>query len=188
MKCFFSDVMDAYKILKKYYNPDSKLYYYLVKHSENVMRKAVNIAEKVNADKEFVSEASILHDIGIIKTNKPRFFCHGKYPYISHGYLGRKMLEKEGYPKHALVAERHVGVCITKDEIIKNGLPLPHRDMCPITLEEKIIAYADKFYSKRPDERIDYEKSYDEVVSEIEKYGKWKVKIFNEWHEQFSVL
>jgi len=42
----------------------------------------------------------------------------------------------EGYPKHGLVCERHTGTGITLEMIIKNNLPLPHRDMVPVSMEE----------------------------------------------------
>ncbi|MEZ4602993.1 MAG: hypothetical protein R2861_06175 [Desulfobacterales bacterium] len=35
------------------------------------------------------------------------------------------------------------------DEIQTHHLPLPLRSMVPVTLEEEIICYADKFFSKK---------------------------------------
>jgi uncharacterized protein len=178
--------MDPVKIIEKYYAKNPKLLEILLEHSRAVARKALKIAEKFpELDKDFIYEASMLHDIGIIFTFIPKLNPEGKYPYIAHGYLGRELLEKEGLPKHALVCERHVGVGITKEEIINKKLPLPERDMVPVTLEEKIIAFADKFYSKHPDGRI-REKTADEIIEEIKKYGKEKVKIFKEWLKLFG--
>ncbi|RKX61396.1 MAG: phosphohydrolase, partial [Thermodesulfobacteriota bacterium] len=154
--------------------------------SEAVAQKALKIAKKFpEVDKNFIYEAAMLHDIGIIFTYIPKLNPDGKYPYIAHGYLGREILEKEGLPKHALVCERHMGVGITKEEIIKKNLPLPPRDMIPITLEEKIIAFADKFYSKHPDEIIK-EKSVEQIIKDLKKYGEDKVKIFEEWLKLFG--
>ena len=42
--------------------------------------------------------------------------------------------------------------------------------MLPVTLEEKIICYADKFYSKKPG-ALCFEKTLEEVRKEIGKYG-----------------
>lgn len=178
--------MDPLKIIKKYYPENSKLFKVLIKHSEAVAQKALKIAKKFpEVDKNFIYEAAMLHDIGVIFTYIPKLNPDGKYPYIAHGYLGREILEKEGLPKHALVCERHMGVGITKEEIIKKNLPLPPRDMIPITLEEKIIAFADKFYSKHPDEIIK-EKSVEQIIKDLKKYGEDKVKIFEEWLKLFG--
>ena len=178
--------MDPLKIIKKYYPENSKLFKVLIKHSEAVAQKALKIAKKFpEVDKNFIYEAAMLHDIGIIFTYIPKLNPDGKYPYIAHGYLGREILEKEGLPKHALVCERHMGVGITKEEIIKKNLPLPPRDMIPVTLEEKIIAFADKFYSKHPDEIIK-EKSVEQIIKDLKKYGEDKVKIFEEWLKLFG--
>ncbi len=179
-------MLNIFEILNKYYKNNLKLLDILIKHSEAVTEKALKIAEKFkDIDKNFIYEAAMLHDIGIIETYIPKLNPKGKYPYIAHGYIGRLILEKEKLPKHALVCERHMGVGITKEEIIEKKLPLPMRDMFPETLEEKIIAFADKFYSKNPD-GIVVEKSIDKILKDLEKYGKDKVKIFEEWLKLFG--
>lgn len=142
---------DPLKIIKKYYEPHPLAFRLLVEHGEAVKRKALEIAERLkdrNPDIDFIIEASMLHDIGMIHTHSPLLGCYGKRPYICHGYLGRLMLEQEGLPLHGLVAERHVGTGITIEDIKKKSLPLPLRDMVPESLEEKIICVADKFFSK----------------------------------------
>ena len=47
-----------------------------------------------------------------------------------------------------LVSERHTGAGITLENIVANNLPLPKREMVPVTIEEIIICFADKFHSK----------------------------------------
>lgn len=180
--------MDPLKIIEKYYIKDSQPYYWLVEHSKSVTKKALQAAHKVkhlSPDYKFIEEAAMLHDIGIIFTYAPENECLGDKPYICHGYLGREILEKEGLPKHALVAERHIHCGITKDEIIKNNLPLPPRDMVPIYLEEQIINYADRFYSKI-DKYLYDEKSVEEIIKGLIKYGEEKVIIFKNWHKIFN--
>ena len=149
--------------------------------------KAIEIAEKLNGqsvDTAFVEEAAMLHDIGIFLTDAPSLGCSGPHPYLRHGYLGARILKKEGRPKHALVCERHVGVGITRQNVLDNGLPLPARDMLPVTIEEKIICYADKFFSKNGSTPTG-EKSLDMVVQELRNYGIEQVDRFREWHEKF---
>mgnify|MGYP006929353995 CR=1 FL=1 len=50
-------------------------------------------------------------------------------------------MREEGFPKHALATERHVGIGITKTEAKK--FVLPARDYSPKSIEEKILCYAD---------------------------------------------
>jgi len=177
--------MDPLEIIKKYYKPESRAFLILVNHSKAVAEKALKITRKFDVDSQFIYEAAMLHDIGIFMTDTPKFNCYGSFPYIAHGYLGREILEKEGFPDHALVCERHTGVGITKEEIIKNKLPLPLRDMVPLTMEEKIIAYADKFFSKESDGSVRM-RTVNEIIKDLSRYGEEKVKIFKEWLELFD--
>lgn len=185
IKFIIIERMEPMKIIEKYYMPDSKAYMILINHSKAVADKAISIAEKFSVNKKFIYEAAMIHDIGIIHTNTPKLHCYGSYPYIAHGYLGRQIIENEGLFDHALVCERHTGVGITKEEIIKNQLPLPIRDMIPLTLEEKIIAYADKFFSKEPNGLVRI-RNIDEIISDLSRYGDEKVEIFLEWLSIFE--
>ncbi len=180
--------MDPLKIIEKYYNPESKAYHFLIHHSRIVTEKALRIAERVkhiHPDLNFIREASMLHDIGIFLTNEPRIGCFGDKTYICHGYLGRELLEKEGFPRHALVCERHVGVGLTVKDIEENNLPVPMRDMIPLTIEEQIICYADKFFSK-DSEFLLTEKPLERVRNGIAKFGEDKLRKFDEWLKYFG--
>lgn len=180
--------MDIIKIIEKYYEPDSKAYHFLIHHSKMVAHKALQVAERVkelNPDFKFIEEASMLHDIGIFMTHAPKIGCYGFHPYICHGYLGREILEKEGLLRHAIVCETHVGVGLTVDDIEANKFPLPKRNMQPITIEEKIICFADKFYSKK-EHSLEREKSVPEIREIIAKFGEEKLKQFDEWLEFFK--
>jgi len=81
------------------------------------------------------------------------------------------------------VCSHHTGAGITKEEIAEQQLPLPQQDFMPETLEEKVICYADKFFSKtRPME----EKSLEHVERSLAKFGEGSLKRFREWHELFK--
>lgn len=165
--------MNYYDIIHKYIPPGSKTYPIYITHVTLVTKKALEIGRKLGLSDEklqFIEKAGMLHDIGIIKVDDAGIFCTGELPYISHGVEGRKILERENLEKHALVCERHTGVGIYKDEIVQRKLPLPKRDMLAITLEEKIISYADLFFSKDP-KKIWYEKKPAEAQATIEKFG-----------------
>lgn len=179
--------MDPLQVISKYYKPRSKAYNILVTHCRVVAEKALKIAEKhkeLMADTNFIQEAASMHDIGIFKTNSPQLFCYGEHPYLCHGYLGCELLVSEGYPDHALVCERHIGVGITAEEIIANNLPLPLRDYVPLSVEEQIICFADTFFSKSGD--LMREKSVDEVRKSIKKFGNNHLIRFDQWCEVFN--
>ncbi len=178
--------MNPATIIDKYYLPGSEIHFILLKHSEQVKNKALEIASKhpeLNLDAQFVAEAAMLHDIGIFKCNAPRIHCHGSHEYIEHGYLGAELLRAEGLERHALVCERHTGVGLSLEMIQKKQLPLPLRNMLPVTLEEKLICYADKFYSKT---QLDEEHSLDRITIYLKRYGESEVRRFNEWHDLFE--
>ena len=139
----------------------------------------------LHPDLEFVEQAAMLHDIGIFYARAPEIGCFGEYPYICHGYLGRALLEEKELFRHALVCERHVGVGLTLEEIRKYHLPLPHRDMVPVSLEEQVVCYADKFFSKKPGKNLE-EWSVETVLKSLEKYGPQKVARFKEWLAVFG--
>ena len=105
---------------------------------------------------------------------------------VCHGYLGRELLDREGLPRHALVCERHVGMGITLEEIETNNLPLPQREMIPVSLEEKIVCFADKFYSKSEHDLL-HEKHLETVREMIRAYGEDKLKSFDEWSQLFTL-
>ena len=158
-------------------------------HSRQVADRALRIidahpewTQSGQVDRAFVEEAAMLHDIGIIFCDAPKIYCRGKHAYIEHGYLGAELLRAEGYPKHALVAERHTGTGITIEQIIREELPIPERDYCPQSLEEKIICYADKFYSKS---HLGEEVSIDKIKYNIWKYGS---EAFNRWNALVELM
>ncbi|MDA8091496.1 MAG: HDIG domain-containing protein [Nitrospiraceae bacterium] len=182
--------MDPLKIIERFYKPGSLAHGLLIAHSEKVAEKALKSAQFAKnktgapADENFIREAAMLHDIGIFLTNAPKIGCFGDRPYICHGYLGREILEQEGLPRHALVAERHVGVGLTVDDIRSQGLPIPERDMSPRSIEEIIVCFADKFYSKGKDPLK--EKSLEEVRASIRRHGEQKLRVFDEWLGMFE--
>ena len=178
--------MNPYDIIAKYYTPGSDLYNILVKHSEAVRDKALDLARRhpeLGLDLEFIAEAAMLHDIGILETDAAGIKCFGTHRYIEHGYLGAEMMRKEGYPRHALVCERHTGTGLRLADIIALELPVPHRELCPVTLEEQLICYADKFFSKT---RLDSEDSYRRVEKKMQKWGDESVEQLRQWKKKFE--
>lgn len=177
---------DWKKIIDKYYSGDGDLRTILIIHSQSVARKALQIVSlhpELNLDREFIEEAAMLHDIGIIKTDAPGIKCFGTEPYICHGILGAEMLRQEGLPRHARVCERHTGAGLSLNEIVSQDLPLPHQDFLPETLEEQVICYADKFFSKT---HLDREKSIEKAEKSIAKFGEEGLARFKQWEKMFE--
>ena len=158
----------------------------LVEHCRNVAELAKSIALRLrkttDIDISFVEEAALLHDIGMIKTDIPKFYCGGTEPYIRHGVLGADLLRSVGLDRHALVCERHIGIGLSVHDILSQQLPLPTRDMRPQNIEEEIIAYADLFFSKTKPRK----KTPEEIRYSLSKYGEDKLIVFERWHSQFT--
>lgn len=143
--------MNVNEIIDKYYPLDNELKEIYMVHARKVADFALDMAHKhpeLNMDLKFIEEAAMLHDLGIFLTDAPGIHCTGRAQYLCHGYLGAELLRSLGYERHARVCERHTGTGLLKEQILKNGWELPAQDFLPETLEEQIICFADKFFSK----------------------------------------
>jgi uncharacterized protein len=110
---------------------------HVIEHCQNVTKVALRIAKDVqkngyNVDIELVEIGALLHDIGRSQT-------HG----INHSIVGGKIAKKLGLPDSIVkIIIRHMGAGIPTDEAKELGLP--EGNYMPISLEEKIVGYADK--------------------------------------------
>lgn len=112
---------------------------HVINHIEMVTKKALEIGKKLrergfNVDLELLETGSYLHDIG-------RSVDHG----VGHAIESARIIKGLEFSDAVVkLVERHVGAGITAEEAEKLGLP--KKDYIPKTLEEKILAYADKFF------------------------------------------
>ena len=110
----------------------------VISHIEKVAKKALEIGRRLekkgfDVDIELLGVAGYLHDIG-------RSVTYG----VGHAVEGGRILKELGFSESVIrLVENHVGAGITAEEARKLGLPV--KDYIPETLEEKILAYADKF-------------------------------------------
>ena len=109
----------------------------VIHHCAVVAELALEIADKlekkgVKVDRELVEVGALLHDLGRSKS-------HG----VDHGVVGANMAASAGLPDPLVrIIKRHVGGGIAVDEAEAFGWP---KDVyVPVTLEEKIVSYADK--------------------------------------------
>ena len=154
-------------VIDKYYPHDNELRHILITHSRCVADLALALAKRLPElclDLQFVEEAAMLHD-------------------IAHGRQGAEMLRAEGMPRHARVCERHTGAGITREAIETQHLPLPLQDFLPETLEEQLICYADKFFSKT---KLDRQKTVEQAEKSLAKFGEDGLERFRAWVERFG--
>ncbi|MDR2534281.1 MAG: HD domain-containing protein [Tannerellaceae bacterium] len=178
--------MNILELIYEFYPKGSASGEILISHSRDVTAKALEIAGRhpqMNIDIRFVEEAAMLHDIGIYLCHAPEISCHGDAGYICHGYLGADILRSKGLHRHALVCERHTGSGITLEEIKSRNLPVPQRNMLPVSIEEQLICYADKFFSKTD---LGREKPFDKVIKSLSKHGGDTLDRFHKMHILFA--
>jgi uncharacterized protein len=165
-------------------------------HSLIVRSIALQIAQNlekeygIKTDTKLIEIGALIHDIGVYECFDDDFKkCR---EYVLHGRIGYEFLIKEGVSKkRARFALTHVGVGYEKN--------------IPISLEEEIVSFADKFHSKGHPRFNTYEESLSEMIKinpdykvimerfkdkfgipdlkELEKkYKKWHKEI-NEWRD-----
>lgn len=181
------DNFDYRKFIDSIYPAGRKVSGILLVHSRAVADEALSIARRLNLelDEADIEAAAMLHDVGIIRTNAPGIGCYGSAPYLCHGPLGADMLRRAGAPeKYALVAERHTGAGLTQKEIDARKLPMPAgRSYMPESLLEKLVCYADCFYSKSGTMQ---RKPFERVEASMAKFGDDVLLRFRELHRLFN--
>ncbi|GFE60755.1 phosphohydrolase [Geobacter sp. AOG2] len=179
-------MVDVVAMLNRYFEGDALSV--MTIHGRVVAELALAVSHELSLSVEecnFIWEASILHDIGVCKVAAPEIGAMGPHPYIMHGVLGRGILECEGLPRHALVCERHIGVGLTATDIVDQQLPLPCRDMVPLTITEEIICFADLFFSKKQG-RLEQRKSPERIRKNLSCFGQDKLQTFDTWMGRFG--
>lgn len=180
-------MFDYKSLIESIYPAGRKVSGILLSHSRSVADLALDIARRKSLplDPADIEAAAMLHDIGIIRTNAPGIGCYGSRPYLTHGAIGADMLRAAGASEtYARVAERHTGAGLTAEEIEAFHLPLPpDRSYMPETLLERLICYADCFYSKGGDGR---RKDLDRVERSMAKFGPAVLSRFRTLHAQFA--
>lgn len=179
-------MMNYRDIIDKYYPEGTALRVIYMKHCRAVADLALESARQkgLKLDPKEIEAAAMLHDIGVFLTDAPGIECYGSEPYIRHGILGAELLRREGVPETwARVAERHTGAGITREDIVSQHLPLPEQDYLPETQLERLVCWADKFYSKSGSmER----KPLARVLASMERISPETLERFNKLQEEFG--
>ena len=110
---------------------------HVIAHCMAVSALAVKFAQACKnrghkVDVELVEVGALLHDIGRSKTHD-----------VNHPVVGVEIAKSLNLPQSILsIIERHIGGGISADEAKELGWTV--KDYLPVTLEEKLVTYADK--------------------------------------------
>lgn len=178
--------LDVNAIIDRFYPEDNELRRIYIIHAKKVAALALKMADahpELSLDKDFIKEGAMLHDLGIFLTDAPGIYCFGTESYLCHGYLGAELLREMGLERHARVCERHTGAGLLKEQILANGWKLPAQDFVPETLEEQLICFADKFYSKT--KYLEKERTLEQVFASMSKISDESVEKVKKWANMF---
>ena len=179
--------MNTLSIIDKYYPIGGEQRILLLRHSWQVAGMALRCAAahpELHLDRALLLRGALLHDIGIFATHAPSIHCHGELPYLMHGFVGAQLLRALGLEAEARICERHTGTGLTRHTVVEHGLNVEPIDYLPETTEEKLVCYADKFYSKsRPAEELTFEQAHASLL----RFGTEGAARFAEWHRLFGV-
>ena len=109
----------------------------VIRHCKAVSDLAVRIARKckrngIDVDLDLVQIGALLHDIGRSKTHS-----------VHHPIVGARIARSFKLPEQIIrIIKRHLGGGLTAEEASELGWP--RKNYLPETIEEKIVAYADK--------------------------------------------
>jgi uncharacterized protein len=143
-----------------------------INHCKAVTKLALETANTLKErglkiDSELVEVGALLHDIGRSKTHT-----------VHHAVVGAEIAKSAGLPDSVIsIIKRHVGGGITAGEAEKLGWP---EDVyVPITLEEKIVSYADKLVENA--KRVPIEITIEKLSKELKPDAAERVrKIYEE--------
>lgn len=149
------------------------LYFDLIwTHSDIIRKIALRIAEEleknrnIKANHELIEIGAMVHDIGYYQCFDDELNVDCTVRPILHGFKGAEILENENLSKlwqrFCLV---HPATGFTKEDIEREDMPVRLDDYLPITIEEEIVTYADKFHTKYP--AFD---SYEDILNKIGKF------------------
>jgi uncharacterized protein len=149
----------------------------VMEHCKAVADFSVEIAEAcrqkgLKVDVDLVRIGALLHDIGRAKT-------HG----VNHGVVGAGIAREFNLPDKLIdIVERHIGSGITEEEAGKLGLPV--KSYVPASMEERVVAYADKLIEGST--RLPVEVAVERFRSD-KSIPEAAVERLKQWHSELSI-
>ena len=159
------------------------LYFELVwTHSDIVRQIAIRLADKLYKDKgikinrEILEAGALLHDLGMYNCYDDELYINSNINPLMHGFVGGEIVRSEDLGEElARFCEVHIGTGLTQEDIKREKLDVEIKDYIPVTLEEELVTYADKFHTKYP-----AFESYEVTSVKISKYDpNRRVKLDN---------
>jgi uncharacterized protein len=145
----------------------------IISHCQAVADVAVEIAGQLKnkglkPNLKLVEAGAILHDIGRSKTNT-----------VNHGMVGAQIAQSEGLPAEVVgIIRTHVGGGFTQEEAASFGWPPDVYS--PLSLEEKIVSYADKLVDNSHGGRVPIEVEIDRLRRAGHKDAAERVRSLHE--------
>lgn len=174
------------RALHEKYAPSAEAFDLVFTHCEIVWGIAEQLLPASGGDAvdaELVRAGCLLHDIGVYRLfDDDGRLDHGGY--VRHGLLGHDLLAAEGIPEALCrFCSCHTGVGITAADVLAQGLPLPPADYVPVTREERLVMYADKFHTKASPPRF---LSFPVYAEQARRFGEDKAAAFHALRDEFG--
>jgi uncharacterized protein len=173
------------RALHEEYAPTSAAFELVYTHCEIVCEVAEQLlaSRALTLDAGLVRAGSLLHDIGVyLLYSSTGELDHVRY--IRHGVLGYELLRGLGFSDVICrFCSCHTGVGLNRDDVIRQGLPIPVSDYLAESGEEELVMYADKFHSKTEPPVFVGAESY---AASVRRYGADKASRFAKMRDRFG--
>ena len=140
-------------------------------------------SEGAGIDARLVRAGCLLHDVGVYRLyDEAGQLDHRNY--MRHGVLGYELLQEEGLPEAICrFASHHTGTGLSREDVLRQELPLPPGDYLAETPEEVLVMYADKFHSKTTPPKLLTAHAY---AVYVRRFGADKVAAFESMRAAFG--
>ncbi|MEU9507636.1 HD domain-containing protein [Micromonospora sp. NPDC048170] len=173
------------RALHERFAPTEEAFDLVYTHCQIVCAVAEQLLDRHPAalDVALVRAGSLLHDIGVYRL----YGAAGQLDrenYIRHGVLGHALVRDLGLSELlGRFCSHHTGVGLTREDVLRQRLPLPVDDYTADTAEEQLVMYADKFHSKTTPPTFVTPASY---AAGVRRFGEDKVARFAALVEKFG--
>jgi uncharacterized protein len=171
--------------LHERFAPTSKILDRVLGHSVIVRRVAEHLADRVAepVDRELLRVGAMVHDIGVYLLYD-RQGNRGPQHYLRHGVLGHDLLADLGFGETLCrFCSCHIGVGLTRQDVLDQQLPIPAADYLARTVEEALVTYADIFHSKSAPSRF---VTIEEYRRKLHNFGAVHQERFARLRERFG--
>lgn len=173
------------RALHEKYAPTSEAFELVYTHCEIVCGVAEQLLARgsLALDANLLRAGSLLHDIGVYRLYSPSGeLDHARY--VQHGLLGYELLHDLGLPDALCrFCSCHTGMGLSRDDVLRQQLPLPVDDYLAESGEEELVMYADKFHSKTDPPVFVTPSTY---IASVRRFGEDKTLRFASMLERFG--